>query len=108
MCWDQSQKGINLIMWGLHFVCLCCLIRRECLKCLYESLLVFVPVSCLRLPFCWLSVLFFPLLAVAVSDNQLVKEIYCSLLGHVATFQSDYFIISTQIKYLAYAALPTS
>lgn len=78
--------------------------KRECLKCFYESFLVIVPIAWPRLSFCWLSFLLFPLRAVPISDNQLVKEIYCRPLGHVATFQSGYFIKSTQIKYLAYAA----
>lgn len=85
-----------------------CFIRRKCLKCLCGSLLVFVPVGWLKFPFCWLSILFFPLLAVVISEDQLVKEIWYCLLGHAATFQFDHFIISTQIKYLAYAALPAS
>lgn len=69
---------------------------------------MFAPVSWLKFPFYWLSILFFPLLAVAISEDQLVKEIWCCLLGHAATFQFGHFIISTQIKYLAYAALPAS
>lgn len=58
--------------------------RRKCLKCLRGNLLVFVPVGWLKFPFCWLSILFFPLLAVPFSENQLVKEI--CLLGHAAIF----------------------
>lgn len=81
--------------------------RRKYLK-LCGNLLVFVPVGWLKFPFCWLSILFFPLLAVPFSENQLVKEIWCCLLGHAAAFQFDHFIISTQIKYITYGALAAS
>lgn len=108
MCWDQAQKRINLIIWGLYFVCMSCFTRRKCLKCFCGNLLVFVPVGQLKFPFCWLSILFFPLLAVAFREGKLVKEIWCCLLGHAASFQFDNFIISTQIKYITYLVLPSS